>query len=649
MLTSVDDMLREVSVSWTPPKRTRLSEWADQYFALSAESSAQEGRWRTLPYQKGIMDAMTDPSIEMVSVKKSARVGYTKCLNALIAYHIHQDPCSILLVQPTESDADGYSKEEIAPMLRDVPVLRGLVADAKSRDSGNTILAKQYPGGVLSMVGANSPRGFRRISRRVVLLDEVDAYPISAGSEGDQIKLAIKRAEYFWNRKIVAGSTPTEAETSRIDRLFKSGDQRMYFVPCPHCDGLQYLKWGAKDPWGIKWPSGQPEKAVYVCEHCGESIQHAQKYDMIQAGEWQPTAEAKQAGHASFHIWAAYSYSPNATWGQLASEWVEAHGNPELLKTFVNTALGECWEEEYSARLDSDGLARRAEPYELLTVPDPAVVITAGVDVQDNRVHIVQRAWGPGEESWLVNRAEIFGDPGGYELWDQVLSVLSMKFRHASGALLQTTAACVDSGGHYTHEVYAFCRQHRGRNIIATQGRPGPKPVLGKPTKQDINLRGQTIQRGATLYGIGVDTIKNTIYGRLKRGPKEGEPFRGPGVYHWPMGLPPEYWQQLTAEKKQARYVKGFAQHFWVKKPGDRNEDWDCEVMAYAALEFAYTRSNRATFWQQASARLERAHELAGAAPPDIDTETGEILKPPPVIAAASGPTVSLKGWRRGV
>src|SRR6185295_6671455 len=209
---------------------------------LSAESAAEPGRWRTLPYQREIMDAITDPSVVKVSVMKSSRIGYTKCINATIGYYIHHDPCPMMVVQPTIDDAEGYSIEEIAPMLRDCPALAALVPKPKSRDGNNTILRKRFPGGSLSLVGANSARGFRRVSRKVVIFDETDGYPPSAGTEGDQIQLGIRRTEYYWDRKIIAGSTPTIAGISRIERLFLAGDQRRYYVPCPHCAFMQVLQ-----------------------------------------------------------------------------------------------------------------------------------------------------------------------------------------------------------------------------------------------------------------------------------------------------------------------------------------------------------------------------------------------------------------------
>ena len=229
-MNNINKLERSALDAFRPPKKMSLSEWADEFAYLSAESSAEGGRWKTLPYQKGIMDAITNPNIERVTVMKSARVGYSKILNHVISYHIHQDPCPMMMVQPTIEDAQGYSKEEISPLLRDTPCLQGLVSDPKAKDGANTILQKQFPGGTLSLVGANSARGFRRVSRRIVLFDEVDGYPASAGTEGDQIRLGIMRTEYYWNRKIVAGSTPTLKEFSRIEKLYKETNQQKYFL-----------------------------------------------------------------------------------------------------------------------------------------------------------------------------------------------------------------------------------------------------------------------------------------------------------------------------------------------------------------------------------------------------------------------------------
>lgn len=621
---AIDDLTDAFFAGLKPPPKLSLSQWADQFAVLSAESSAEAGRWKTLPYQRGIMDAITDPTIEQVSVIKSARVGYTKIINHVIGYHIHQDPCSIMVVQPTIEDAEGYSKEEIAPMLRDTPVLQGLVSDAKAKDSTNTILQKIYPGGTLGLVGANSPRGFRRVSRRIVLFDEVDGYPPSAGAEGDQIKLGIRRTEYFWNRKIVAGSTPTIKDTSRIEKLWNESDQRRFFVPCPTCGEYQYLKFA-----NLKWPDDEPHKAYFQCEAQGCEIPHSKKARLIERGEWRATAPGN-GKHAGFHIWAAYSYSPNATWGQLAAEFLESKSDAESLKTFVNTVLGELWEEEYSAKVGAESLKSRAELYDPNIAPARVLTLTAGVDVQDNRIAVSIYGWGREEESWLIMHQEIFGDPARPDIWKQLDDVLLRPWRHELGDDLYIKAAAIDTGGHFTHEVYQYVRARKGASrhtiILAIKGSSQRgKPAIGKPSKQDINFRGQTLKHGVQLYTVGTDTIKSVIYGRLKH----NQP--GPGYLHFHAQLDQEFFEQLTSEKQITRYVKGFPAREWIKPPGKRNEALDCAVYAYAALNFLYTRFNRKTIWDQ----LERALNIEPA--PKTEEGGGEAASEKPADANSDG------------
>lgn len=621
-MATIEDLADAFFAALRPPPKLTLSRWADEHAVLSAESSAEAGRWHTIPYQRGIMDAITEPSIEMVSVMKSARVGYTKMLNHMIGYHVHQDPCSILVVQPTIEDAEGYSKEEIAPMLRDTPALLGLVSDAKSKDSNNTILSKMYPGGTLSIVGANSPRGFRRVSRRVVLFDEVDGYPQSAGAEGDPIKLGIRRSEYFWNRKIVAGSTPTVKDDSKIEKLFGQSDQRRYYVPCPQCGEMQYLRWG-----NLKWPEGEPHLAYFVCEKNGCIMPHEKKRQMVERGEWRATAPGN-GKHAGFHIWAAYSYSPNASWGALAAEFLEAKGDAESLKTFVNTVLGELWEEEYSAKVGAETLRSRAETYEPGEAPAGTLCLTAGVDVQDNRLAVKIKGWGRGEESWVVSYAEIYGDPARAEVWKQLDEVLFRSYRHASGGELKIMATAIDTGGHFTHEVYQYARARKAQRVLAIKGSSQRgKPAILRPKKVDVNFRGETLKRGVELYTVGTDTIKTVIYSRLKLNAP------GKGYTHFHAALPDSYFEGLTSERQLVRYVKGFPVREWVKKPGQRNEPLDCEVYSYAALQFLYMLYDRKTIWDQLERRLHVAGVKVEAAPaPEAesppDTPSHENLPP---------------------
>jgi len=564
-----NEIVNRVSEFWTPPEKLLLSEWADKHARLSPESSADIGRWKSYPYQKGIMDALIDPAIEIVTWMKSARVGYTKLLNWDTAFHIAQEPCSQLIVQPTVDDAAGYSKDEIAPMLRDMPILEGLVMEPKSRDSGNTVLKKSYPGGILHLVGANSARGFRRITVKRVKFDETDGYPATAGNEGDQIKLGTMRSETYWDRKIILGSTPTIKGISRIEKSFESSDKRFRFLPCPYCGEFQVLKFRQ-----IKWPKNDPEKAQYQCEFCKRLIPHSMKRKMDEAGEWRSTKPFK--GHAGFHIWAGYSYSPNSTWAHIAIEFMKVKKDREQLKTFTNTVLGETWEED-GDQPEWHKLSARAEPYKILNVPMGGMLLCAGVDTQDNRLEVLIKAYGPGAENWTIYQSALWGDPDQPAVWKQLDELLNRPYLHESGVDLHIVSMGVDTGGHKTQSVYNYCR-HRSPRVFALKGMSTPgKSIVGLPTKQDVDFAGQKILNGVELYPIGTDIAKGTIYNRLKL------TEAGPGYAHFPIGLSDEFYQQLTAEKLTTSYSKeGFPVKKWVKTR-ERNDVLDCDVYCFAA------------------------------------------------------------------
>ena len=579
---------RQALELWKPPQKLTLSEWADAHAVLSAESAAEAGKWKTLAYQKGIMDAFTDPTVEMVVWMKSARVGATKIFNHLIGYHIHQDPCPLMVVQPTVEDAEGYSKDEIAPMLRDTPVLRELVSEPKAKDGSNTILLKQFRGGALQMVGANSARGFRRVSRRVVLFDEVDGYPAST-PEGDQIKLGIKRSEYYWNRKIGIASTPTTKEFSRVERWFLQSDQRRYYVPCPDCGHMQYLRWQQ-----MKWEKGKPETAAYECENCQALIPHRLKRWMVDRGEWRSTAPSTQPGLVGFHLWAGYSYSPNASWEQLVREFLEVKSDPDQLRTFINTTLGEPFELDYSNKLSADGLMARREPYAPGFCPKGVLTLTAGVDTQDDRIEVSVWGWGAGEEAWHIWHQVLYGDPALPEVWAQLDHVLATEWDAEEGPPLKIRQMAVDSGGHHAHSVYLYARERLAQGVVATKGSSSrDQPIINKGSAVDINWRGKLIKRGGKVFSLGTDTAKTTLYGRLRHNE------RGPGYIHFNEGADEDFFAQLTAEKQQVKTVRGFQVKEWVKTSGQRNEILDCFVYSYAALQLLLRRYERRTAWQQ--------------------------------------------------
>jgi terminase, large subunit len=570
-----------------PPPKLSLNEWADAHFVLSAESSATSGKWATLPYQLDIMRSITDPRVTHVSVMKSARVGYTLMVSAAVGYYVQHAPCSILFVQPDVEAAKSFSKDTIAPMIRDVPVLAAIMEDEaedKTREGGgSTIQGKKYPGGRLSLIGANSGAGFRRRSCKVVIFDEVDSYPASAGSDGDPIKLGTKRTEYFWDRKIIAGSTPLIAGHSRIESLFEAGDQRRYFVPCPHCGHMDFMVFTQRDSGGhfMVFDPKAPESAHFVCSKNGCVIEHKDKRSMIERGEWR--ASKPFEGHASFHLWAALSYSPNATWADIAREFLEAKkGGRETLRTFINTTLGETWQESGEAP-DWERLYQRREPYQIGTVPAGVKFLTAGVDVQKDRWVYEVVGWGVNKESWSIDSGVIPGDTSNVSDWARLDELLSRRYLSVTGEELTVLMLAVDSGFN-TQMVYDWVRRHERNRVIAVKGSATARTLIHSPSPVDVNLNGKVIRRGAKVWPLGVDVAKSELYGwlRLSMPTEPGAPYPA-GFCHFPE-YDAGYFKQLTSEHLVSSVKKnGFTQHEWQLIPGRENHGLDARVYARAA------------------------------------------------------------------
>lgn len=583
MTASIADHNARVRQFWRPAPRRSLAAWADEKFLLPA-GDANAGRWRTLSYQRGLMDAMTDPTIERVTIMKSARVGYTRMFCAAVGYFVEHDPCPILVVQPTLDDAKKHSKEDLAPMFRDIPELAALIAEPRAKDSENTILDKLFRGGSLSLIGANSPRGFRRISRRVVIFDELDGYPISAGTEGDQLQLGMRRTEYYWNRKILCGSTPTITGRSRIEREFQAGDQRRYYVPCPHCGTYQVLAFP-----NLKWPDGDPAAAAFQCVAHGCRIEPRHKPAMLDAGEWRADAPEhfrlpSGRGHASFHVWAAYSSSPNAAWGQLAAEYVAAvHGGATTHQTFVNTVLGETWRESGEAPA-YESLVSRREPYRIATCPAGVLLLTVGVDVQKDRLVYEVVGWGRGRVSWSIDYGTIPGNtddltPAGP--WTGLDRVLDRGFPSAHGSELRVERLAVDAG-YNAQTVYAWTRQYPTSRVLPVRGVARAPSLLGEPSPVDVTVRGRKLKRGVRVWPVASSLAKSELYGWLRLTDPEA-----PGYCHFPE-YGTDYFRELTAEELRTTITRrGFLVRDWVVIPGRENHALDARVYARAAAAHA--------------------------------------------------------------
>jgi len=403
-------LFRAWSRGLRPDPDLTVSSWADRHRKLASRASAEPGQYRTArtPYMREIMDRLSpgDPTQRIVFMK-AAQVGATEAGNNWIGFVIHQAPGPMLAVQPTVELAKRNSRQRIDPLIDESPDLRERVKPARSRDAGNTMLSKEFAGGILIMTGANSAVGLRSTPARYILLDEVDAYPASADEEGDPVTLAEARSLTFAHRrKVLLVSTPTIRGLSRIEREFESSDQRRYFVPCPHCEAMQWLRFER-----LRWQKGRPETAEYLCEGCERPIAEHHKTSMLERGEWRATATATDPTTVGYHLSALYSPVGWLSWQRIARAHEAARGSDEAMRAFRNTILGETWMETGEAP-DWQRLADRREPWTPGTVPERGLFLTAGVDVQKDRIEVDVWAWGRGLESWLIDHVVLEGGPG---------------------------------------------------------------------------------------------------------------------------------------------------------------------------------------------------------------------------------------------
>jgi phage terminase large subunit GpA-like protein len=593
------------------------------------------------------MDALNDPSIREVVFMKSAQVGWTEMLNNVIGYFVHQDPSPIMLMQPTLEMAEAWSKDRLAPMIRDTPVLRDRIADAKARDSGNTLLHKRFNGGHLTITGANSPSSLASRPIRVLAADEVDRFPISAGTEGDPIDLARKRTTTFWNRKVMLGSTPTIKGASRIEAAFQQSDQRYFFVPCPHCKEFQRLFWAQ-----VRWDDGKPETARYVCSSCGTLLDEQDRRWMIGAdpvldadgnpviceatgeplttprGEWRGTEPFN--GVAGFHLFELYS--PFVSMEEMVANFLRAKILPETLKTWVNTALGETWEEKGST-VEAGSLLERREAYGPDLIPEGVLLLTVGGDVQADRVELQLLGWGADEECWLLEQYVLRGDPDKAELWREVDEYLLRRYTTEEGRTLVVEAAAIDSGGHSTQAVYDFVVSRKRRRVFAIKGMAGTGRLAWPKAAS------RTAKSRAKVFILGVDTIKSTLYGRIGKVPDPG-----PGYIHLPDSIDEGFLKQLTSEKAITKYVRGRPTVVWEpRSKGIAQEAQDCWVYGYAAM---LGRGGGALLTR-------RSRGMSRGAPPKVDEqEAPQVAAPKPVPAPQTAApqrsaTFTRRGWFR--
>lgn len=566
-----------------PDPLLTVDEWADAHRILPQRAAAEHGPWRTsrTPYLKEIMRRLSpsDPT-EIVVMMKGGQVGGTEAGNNWLGFVMDIAPGPIMMVQPTMEMVKRTSKQRIAPMIEDCPRLRDKVRDPRARDSGNTILQKEFPGGILVMTGANSPIGLRSTPCRYLFLDEVDGYESDVGGEGDPIKLAKRRtANYRLRRKIFIVSTPTVKGISRIERAFRRSDQRYYHVPCPLCGNFAPIIWEnlkrvSEHRVLADWEPTTLDEMGLLCGACNRLIPEHRKTEMLAHGRWVPTAPGVP-GVAGYHLSALYAPLGWYSWSEALAELREAkEAGREELKTWTNTTLGEVWDEE-GETADPSSLFARREHYNA-EVPLRVLLLTAGVDVQDDRLEVEVCGWRTGEESYSITYRVLWGDPDGPEPWAQLDDLLDSTWEREDGARLRILHTCIDTGGHRTDAVYKYARGRQGRGVFATIGRAGAgRPIVSAPSAK----RYGNSKRPVKLYTIGTDEAKNLLFARLRG----IEP--GPGYCHFPQRAPydEQYFLQLTAEKKIIYYRRGRPIAKWEQIRA-RNEALDCRVLAHAAL-----------------------------------------------------------------
>ena len=596
---------------WLPPPKLSISQWADKSRILSSEACATPGAWRTsrAEYQREIMNALSNPFTERVIMMTSAQIGKTELLLNTIGYFADQQPSPILILQPTIEMGESFSKDRLAPMIRDTPCLTKKFGDPKSKTSGNTLRHKVFVGGHVTIAGANSPASLASRPIRILLCDEIDRYPRSAGTEGDPLSLAMKRTQNFWNRKILCVSTPTLQETSRIRELFENSSCEEWTVPCPECGKYQPFSWEAMIYKNVQEP-------LMKCEHCGKSFNEVQWKAQQIKGRWL----AKYPDRVQIRGFHINSFaSPWATWQDLISQYSESLiGGIETIKVWVNTVLGL----PYSSS-DNEVEAEKLESHRIdygAELPDGVLALTCGVDTQDDRLEVEVVGWGKGKESWGIGYTIIYGNPILPEVWQQLDELLTHKFSYSDGRNIGISCTFIDSGGHFTDEVYKFCKPRKRMNVypIIGRGRTG-MDIVSKPSRNN--------RRRVMLFTVGVSTVKGELMKRLQL--EES----GPGYCHFPMGLTSSdnrgydsiYFKGLLSEHVIVRRKNGRNVITWeLKSGGLRNEPLDCRVYATAAMElmnFDFTRAKLKHVEQLAISELKT---------PEAKPKSEKEIKQPP-------------------
>ncbi|WP_368924621.1 phage terminase large subunit family protein [Brevundimonas vancanneytii] len=549
-----------------PPQSMNLAEWMEAEMRLPEGVSATPGRIRLWPPQRGIAEAISDPAIERVTLMKPVRVGLSTLVSATVASHIANDPAPILVLLPTQDDCRDFVVSDLEPICEATPSCAGLLSGEGDEGGRNTILSRRFAGGSLKVVAAKAPRNLRRHNVRILLMDEIDA--MEGTAEGNPLFLAERRTLSFANRKIIAGSTPTDEATSNVARLYAQSDQRVFEVPCPECGAFTEIQWGH-----LRWAEGRPETVAFQCPHCEKLISEKHKPQMVAAGAWRST-RPEVRGHAGFRLNALVSTLANAAWPKLVAEFLAVKDRPDELQTFVNTILAETWSQDGEA-LDGDSLAGHAEDFALDQVPAEVIYLTVGVDVQHDRLELVYLGHDADGLPYVLGAEVINGRTDDDATWGALDDLLRQTWAHPLGGRIGVDAALIDSGdGATTEQVYAFARPRIGRRVFACKGVGGFKRV---PLERSSTVKGVALQL------VGVDTLKKSLARRLQQ----------VGQIRFSRSLSARFYDELTSERRVVRYVRGTQVERFDRIPGKRAEALDCVVYAMAARSLVTTPTER--------------------------------------------------------
>lgn len=583
-VNKLNTCLAKILSGMKPPEDLTVSQWADKNRRLTSESSAEVGKWRTsrTPYMFDILDSFTDPLIEHIVVVAASQVGKSETINNMIGYCIDQDPGPILLIQPTIDDVKRYSEMRIAPMIRETRCLKRKVADPKSRDAANTKRQKSFPGGVLVMTGSNVAHDLSSMPIRYVFGDERDRWATSAGSEGDPWELAVARTRTFYNKKMVEVSTPTVKGASAIENSYNLGTMERWKTQCPHCgeyveitfDNIRFEYNAAEN---VDKKIFHISEIFYVCPECGGiSDEHTMK---SQPAKWVATVPEAREHHKTRSFWLTAWVSPWATWESIILQFLQAGTDSAKLQVVYNTQFGKLWEERGDMATEDDVMARR-EVYEA-EVPDGVLLLTCGVDTQDDRLEyevVGHRRFG---ETWGIKKGVILGRPDTEEVWERLDEVLSHKYKFKSGVSLQISLTFIDEGGHFTQEVRQHCLARQYNHVFAIKGANRPDiPYTAPPKEQKIVVNGKVIGQ-VWVYEIGVNAGKQKIVDNLR--------VQSPGANYCHFPLRDDYGKQFFKQlmSEHLAYVPKLKHPWqWQKIPGhERNEAFDIRNYNLAACE----------------------------------------------------------------